>query len=195
VAAAYPEKAKAAKIGGRATVFCEINDSGGLTQCTTVAEEPHGQGFATAARKLAHEFRLGVTGPADVKVLRDAAVQLPVTFDPAMISGGPQVIGKPLWAATPTAEDVQAAFAATPKNIGTVRVVLACKVEQGGWTSGCKVESEAPAGQGFGQAALALTPKFRVATWTIEGLPVVGGVIRVPLRYESGAPAAAPAKP
>jgi TonB family protein len=189
VAAAYPGKAKAAKIGGRATLYCQFTASGGLTDCQTVAEEPRRQGFATAAHKLAHEFRLGVTGPEDVKALREAAVQLPVTFDPAMIGGGPPVIGKPLWAATPGPDDVTAAFAATPKNVGTVRVSLACKVEQGGWTSGCSVERESPAGQGFGQAALALSPKFRVGTWTSEGLPVVGGVISVPLRYESGPPA------
>jgi TonB family protein len=193
VAAAYPEKAKAAKVGGHATVYCEFKDTGGLTECRTVAEEPRGQGFGAAAAKLARQFRLPVAGPDDVKALRTAAVQLPVTFDPAMTENGPQVLGKPPWAATPSADDVAAAFAGTPRNVGTVRVMLACKVEQGGWTSGCTVDSETPSGRGFGKAALALAPKFRLATWTDEGLPVVGGVVHVPLRYESGAPAPASA--
>jgi hypothetical protein len=40
---------------------------------------------------------------------------------------------------------------------------------------------------GIGQAALALAPTFRLSTWTAEGLPVVGGAINIPLRYEAKA--------
>jgi hypothetical protein len=36
---------------------------------------------------------------------------------------------------------------------------------------------------GFGAAALSLAPKFQVNPWSAEGLPVVGGRIRVPMRY------------
>ena len=72
---------------------------------------------------------------------------------------------------------------------GTIRTVLNCTVEQGGALGGCKVDSESPAGAGA--VALTLMPRFKVSTWTMEGLPTVGGTIRVPLRYEAE-PAAAP---
>jgi len=40
-----------------------------------------------------------------------------------------------------------------------------------------------PAGLGFKEAALKLTPRFRVHLTTPDGTSVVGGVIRAPLRF------------
>lgn len=48
-------------------------------------------------------------------------------------------------------------------------------------------DGDTPAGQGFGEAALALGPKFRTLLWSEDGLPLVGGVLKLPIRY---APAA-----
>ncbi|MDB5422618.1 MAG: putative TonB protein, partial [Phenylobacterium sp.] len=78
---------------------------------------------------------------------------------------------------------------------GTVQVMLACVVQQGGGVSDCTVQREQPAGIGVGQAALALATHFRLTTWTAEGLPTVGGTVKIPLRYEGGDTAPAPAKP
>ncbi|THD77354.1 MAG: hypothetical protein E7812_15580 [Phenylobacterium sp.] len=194
VVAAYPAKAKAARTGGRATLFCDVFADGHLTNCTTVTEQPFGGGFASAARRLAEKFRID-TSVANQKALRHTNLQLPFTFDPSMLDGK-AVVGRPLWADLPSDDDVLAAFATAPKNVGTVRVLLACAVQQGGWVSGCAVQSETPPGKGFGPAALALSAKFKVNTWTNEGLPVVGGEVNIPIRFETGEPAAAaPAKP
>lgn len=195
VIAAYPEKAKAAHTGGRATLYCEFLSNGRLKSCSGVNEEPFGKGFHAAAMKLIHKFR--AYPPADGKGFRDATIQLPFTFPPAILDGV-KTVGRPLWAGLPTAEEVTAAFAGAPKNVGTVRVLLNCSIEQGGAVTGCKVTSETPAGKGFGQAALALAAKVRISTWTNEGLPVVGGEVNIPIRFETGDPAAAapaPAKP
>jgi protein TonB len=108
-----------------------------------------------------------------------------------MLQGGQAVVGQPHWAELPSAADVDAAFAGTPKNVGTVHVVLNCTVEQGGGLGGCGVTSEEPSGVGFGKAALALAAKARVDTWTDQGLPVVGSEVRMPIRFETGAPDAA----
>jgi protein TonB len=105
-----------------------------------------------------------------------------------MLSGAP-VIGKPRWVATPTTEDLQAAMAGLPSGLGDIRVVLTCTVRQGRWMDRCAIESEAPAGKGYGDAALKVAAKARIVTWTNEGLPVVGGIIRVPIRFQTGAPA------
>lgn len=193
VAAAYPRKARAAGLGGRATLDCEFMASGRLWRCNTINEEPKGQGFAEAAKALAKHFRAFAT-TSDGKPLSGAAVQLPFAFDPAMLSQAIPTIGKSQWAGLPSAADTQAAFAAVTKaGGGTVRVMLACTVQPGGGVSGCAVEREEPAGQGVGLAALTLAQRFRVTTWTTEGLPTVGGTINIPLRYEGAGKEPAPA--
>ena len=190
VLAAYPPNAKAARTGGRATLYCQFRMDGRLRGCEGVNDQPFGKGFHSAAQKLVEKFR-AYPASSDGKGLRDASIQLPFTFDPSMLDGN-NTVGRPLWAGLPSNDDVFAAFTGTPKNVGAVRVVLGCVVEQGGTVSGCKVLSENPAGKGFGQAALALSAKFKLSTWTAEGLPVVGGEVHIPIRFETDEP---PAKP
>lgn len=190
VAAAYPAKARAKNLGGRATLNCDFTKEGRLTGCDTVTESPRGEGFADAAKLLAKRFRaLTNDGPAP-----RASVQLPVVFDPAMLTEAKPVIGKAQWAVLPTTDDLNAAFGKDSRP-GTSRVMIACVVQQGGRVDGCNVVREEPTGVGLGQAALTLAPHFRLSTWTAEGLPVVGGTVNVPLRYEGGAPAAAASPP
>jgi TonB family protein len=192
VAAAYPKKAREAKLAGHATEFCDLRSDGRLTSCRTITEQPRGEGFADAARQLTKRFR-APTQTADGSKISEGSVQLPFTFDPAMLEGE-QVIGKPLWATLPTSADTATAFGEVMKTVsGTVRVSLGCIVQPSGYVADCKVEREEPAGKGVGQAALALAPHFRVTTWTVEGLPTVGGKIVIPLRFEGGAPLPAPA--
>jgi TonB family protein len=194
VASAYPQKARATNVGGRATVNCEFTKQGRLINCHIVTEEPKGLGFGDAAKVLAKQFR-AFPNTSTGAPLTGAGVQLPVVFDPAMLAGGKPVIGKAQWIGLPSAEDTRSAFSRVESGHGTVRVMLACVVQQGGGVSNCSVEREEPAGIGVGQAALALAPRFRLSTWTAEGLPTVGGTINIPLRYEGGIATAPAAKP
>lgn len=191
VAAAYPKKARAERTAGRATIACTMTREGRLSNCEAISVNPRSYGFDTAAKTLAKSFRLQVTTPADVSAVRDLMVHLPFTFDPAMLDAAP-VVGKPNWAALPTGEAIVSAFEAT-KAKGTVRAQLRCIVQPGGGLGSCTVASEQPAGAGIAAAALTLVSSFKVTTWTAEGLPTVGGVIVVPLRYEpEGAPPVSP---
>lgn len=190
VVAAYPPKARAAHLGGRATLDCQFDKQGKIGHCSTLAEEPKHEGFADAARTLAEQFR-SVTQTPDGRGVSGAHIQLPVVFDPAMLNGDAAVVGKPQWTGLPNAEETQAAFGKLTLS-GTNRVMLACVVQQGGAVSDCHALSEEPAGRGLAEAALELTPHFRLSTWTSEGLPTVGATVNIPLRYEAGAtPAAA----
>jgi hypothetical protein len=63
-----------------------------------------------------------------------------------------------------------------------------CRVAAGGRLQGCALEQETPLNEGYGQAALAMIPEFRVSLWTDEGLPTVGGTVRVPMRFDIVAP-------
>lgn len=194
VAAAYPKRARATNVGGRATLDCAFTKEGRLVRCSTVTEAPHGLGFADAAKVLAKQFRAFTTTSTGAS-LSGAGVQLPVTFDPAMLTEAPPVIGKAQWMRLPSAEDTRTAFKKVESGHGTVRVLLACVVQQGGGVSDCAVKREEPAGIGVGQAALTLAPGFRLSTWTAEGLPVVGGTVNIPLRYEGGEAKAATSGP
>ncbi|RAK59103.1 hypothetical protein DJ021_04455 [Phenylobacterium hankyongense] len=190
VVAAYPAKARASGAGGRATLDCSLEKDGRLQHCSTVSEQPRGQGFAEAAKALAKRFRANPLPPKS----GPASVQLPFTFDPAMLASGEPVIGKPQWASLPSVEDTNGAFKDI-KATGDLRVTLKCKVQPGGTVAGCTAQNEQPAASGLAAAALALAPKFRLATWTVEGLPTIGGVVTVPILYRvgNGAPAAKPA--
>jgi TonB family protein len=193
--AAYPKKARAAGQAGRASLSCGFDGSGRLVGCSTITEDPKDDGFADAARSLAHHFRADLKTP-DGRAISRARIQLPFFFDPASLSDAKPLIGKPKWQSLPASTDTDTAFGEILKTgLGTVRVSLSCRVQQGGTVTDCTVAGEDPPGKGVGTAALTLAPTLKVSTWTIEGLPVVGGTIRVPLRLEGpgvAPPAASP---
>lgn len=194
VAAAYPAKARAERVGGRATLACNMNGEGRLTGCETASSTPGGYGFDSAAKMLAKRFRYAVRDEREKVATRKLMVHLPFTFDPGMLDAAEPVVGKPNWAALPTGAAIVSAFEAT-KAKGTVRAQLRCIVQPGGGLGSCTVASEQPAGAGIAAAALTLVSSFKVTTWTAEGLPTVGAVITVPLRYEpdSATPPSPPA--
>lgn len=194
VAEAYPEKARKAGVGGLVSLSCHLTSTGALADCGVTREEPRGLGFGMAARRISKLFQ-AYPAAADAPKLEGASVQLPVAFDPVMLKPGEQVVGKPRWVAVPSSEALSASFPKGSTATGVVRVVMQCRIEQGGSISGCKVETEEPAGQGFGQSTLQVADKMRVATWTMEGLPAVGGLVNIPLRYNLSDQSPAPAKP
>jgi TonB family protein len=194
-AAAYPEKAAAEGLGGSATIRCALTEYGRLRACTTLSETPRGYGFAKAARSLSERFVLA-PAPDDVE-LRGVETQYMVTFAPEMLDPDKRVIGKPQWTQLPSSGSVADGYpaAARAKGISGARVVLHCVVGTGGTVQDCQVRSEEPAEFGFGQAALALAPHFRLSVWTEQGLPTVGGRVTLPIRYQLPPTSSAPAAP
>jgi hypothetical protein len=61
---------------------------------------------------------------------------------------------------------------------------MKCDIEiPGGSLANCTLEGEEPAGQGFGQALLSLSPAFKVRPLMRDGVPEPGGTVRVPVRF------------
>lgn len=198
VAAAYPARGRGEKRDGRVDLDCAIDRKGGLTRCATIVEEPKGYGFGRAAEGLAAKF----AGPAtDGKGVSLAGIhtQIPVTFAAASLGETSPVIGKPHWTVLPADEDFTAAYPEPARKAGVLkaRVVLDCTVAPGGLLTDCKITSEDPPGYGFGAGATALSGKFRASIWTAEGLPIIGGRLSIPIRYDlqDAPPPAAPPKP
>lgn len=193
VAAAFPEKARAKGVAGRAALNCSVIETGELKRCTVLSEAPMGMGFATAAKALIPKFVAPKSAP-NLPSTRGAYAQITVSFPKEMLDAStPPVVGKPSWVKLPTGEQLAAAMPKTGAP-GQVRVVLDCLIAPDGSTTDCKVASEEPAGRGFGEATLTLAPYFKMTVWTMEGLPTVGARVRIPVRFEM-TPPKAPAKP
>jgi TonB family protein len=103
---------------------------------------------------------------------------------PTAAASEPPAILAPQWVATPTPEDAQAVYpkAAAEKRLEG-RATLKCGVNAEGFLKDCASIAEEPAGLGFGAAALAIAPKFQMAKVTKDGVPVAGGIVRVPIRF------------
>lgn len=177
IAAAYPAKAKAEGVGGGVELACTTAASGALKDCEVLVETPRNYGFGAAARQLARSIR--VAGAPSGTELR-----VPITFSADLAKGGAYTIRTPVWAALPSAAELQAAVPKTEGGPNLVRVTLVCDVQAGGVLSGCVVDREEPAGQGFGAAILAVGPKFKVGLMSGEGMPAVGAKVRVPVRID-----------
>ena len=178
--AVYPARAKAELVAGSAVMSCTVTMNGHLSDCAAIASQPEGMGFDDAAHRLTPKFRAELGGG----VRSGSEVRFTVGFAPQMAGGGPALERNITWAALPAISDFQASFPKSENGVNHVRVVMDCSVGAGGSLAGCGVESEEPAGQGYGAGALALAPKIRVGLLTADGVPTVGARVQVPIRYE-----------
>lgn len=96
----------------------------------------------------------------------------------------PFVITAPPWRSRATGEDVGRVYPHEALRRGVeARATVECRVAGDGRMSDCALVSVEPAGLGFEEAALRLTQRFRMHLATPDGTSVVGGVIRIPLRF------------
>jgi TonB family protein len=191
--AAYPEKARAAGVGGAVALQCGFDAERNVRNCEVLKEEPRGYGFGLAAKIVAKQFTLPPVEITKPQLLH-ATTQIAVSFSPTLLSGAPAT-GKPVWTRLPSAEAFSAALGGSKVAADVIDVRLRCGVVQGGGLDACEVVSEKPAASGFGAAALNLAPYFTIATWTSEGLPVVGGRVVIPLLYRVETKVETTAKP
>ncbi len=176
VAAAYPARAKAAGVGGSVMLACHVARDNHPRDCEAVKETPGSYGFGAAARRLAEKMVV------DTPDLIGKDVLIPMTFDAAVLTGA-AMVSKPIWSQMPTIQEVQASFPKTQNGVNNVRVVLGCTVGADGALSACSVAQEDPPGQGYGDGALSLASKFKLAPWGEDGSPTVGAHIKLPIRY------------
>lgn len=196
VVAAYPAKARDAKVGGHAVLDCHFDGQGRMAGCDVISEEPKGYGFGKSSKALAADF-LGPRTDGGGVSLKGVSTQIPFTFALEMLTDTAPVIGKPKWVRLPDGSTVAAGFpaAAMAANVSVGRVTLLCNVGLAGRLGDCRVDRQDPDGLGFDKAAMALAKDFQVSVWTPEGLPTVGGLVRVPIRYQMGSSDPPPASP
>ena len=191
VLAAYPAKARAQGVGGHVVLNCRFDRHARLSQCDTLLEQPPKYGFGQAAKALAQAF---VAPPtlSDGTSLQETSTQIEMTFAAEMLGDRAPIMRARQWTVLPDRANLFGSFVAAARAAHVVQAGLQCLVDPGGTLSDCTALSKEPAGAEFTTAALALAPLIRVPVWTDEGLPVVGGRIAVPLRYEAAGLASPP---
>jgi TonB family protein len=105
-------------------------------------------------------------------------------------------ITRPDWKSKPSGEDMARYFPERAQRQGVEgRATIACSVEIDGALSRCEIVSENPAGYGFGEAALKISGAFRMKPQTLDGIPVAGGEVNIPIVFKPPPEPAAPSPP
>lgn len=97
------------------------------------------------------------------------------------------VITNPSWLRKPTADEMMAVWPAEAarKGLGG-KATVSCTVSVSGILQDCSVASEDPPGVGFGAAALMVSGAFKMKPRTVDGKPVAGATVRIPISFVGG---------
>lgn len=104
-------------------------------------------------------------------------------------------ITRPDWAELPSAAVIAQFMPQAARRGDGGKALIQCKVTRAGRLKDCTLVSETPPGEGFGAAALKMAGKFKMKPKTLDGAPVAGGVVRIPIAFNPPAEAPAPSAP
>jgi TonB family protein len=94
------------------------------------------------------------------------------------------VITQPDWLRKPSGRDLAEHYPDLASRLGIPGyALLVCSVGATGLLVDCRAESERPSDLGFGRAALAISGAFRMRPMTVNGKPIDGGTVRIPLEF------------
>jgi TonB family protein len=165
VAEAYPKAASTQKISGDVELDCTADAAGRLTDCQVTEEQPAGMGFGDAAISLSAKERVKTMGDDGVSMVGRRFERSYSFLAPGDSNAD--------WMKKPTGAQLVGVYpiAARFKRVDG-KATISCKVDELGFLQRCKVDSETPAGLGFGPAALQLSPQFRMKPKIRGGRPV-----------------------
>jgi len=120
--------------------------------------------------------------PSDAVGKPADAFQSPSTTAPP--DAPPNIIVNPSWRRRPGPDDMRKFYPATARREDVSgKAVVECVVLATGWLTQCVVASEEPSGYGFGAAAIAFATETRMNPRTLNGTPVDGARVRLPLSF------------
>ncbi|HEY0437291.1 MAG TPA: energy transducer TonB, partial [Phenylobacterium sp.] len=187
----WPKAALSQGIGGKATISCLVSLQGALYDYVTTAESPAGQNFGVAAIALTPQFLMRPATFKGEAVISE--VRIPINFEGGGSGGsvdrtgaegrGGHRMAQPAmgWAEAPSYAQVIAAYPKKAKSEGVVgRATLDCQFTAAGRVEHCQTVVEEPKGQGFADAAKALSKTFRAPEQTGDGKSWSGVDVQLP---------------
>lgn len=198
MAAAWPANAGDLEVG-TAVLKCSVASGGGgrLNDCEIAGQVPKGSQFGAAARNLIGKFRVKVA-PEDMKTYAGSDIAVSFRFyNPATPAGQARKVEKPDWIVRIDPEKIVALYPQEAADAGITEGVgvADCLVASDGRLTDCRVSREAPAGMGFGQAAVLVAGVMQMDPWTPEGRPVAGARVKTPIQFNLAPEPEAPATP
>ncbi len=194
--ALYPQAAADNGVEGRALIRCTVSARGTLVDCFIVSEDPPGAGFGAAALAMTPSFLMRPM-TKDGSPVDGGRIQIPIAFRLPQPEPGPppssipppvdpRAVTMPDWLHKPNGEDMARVYPPGAAHAGlNGGAVISCHVTALGTLVECKVDDERPAGKGFGEAALKLGRLFKMRPITKDGLPVAGGTVHIPIRFQT----------
>ncbi len=168
LARVYPRKALTHGTAGYTKIKCGIDAAGKLRDCTVLVEAPADLGFGAAAIALSSNFQMSAQ-TSDGRSVEGGTIIIPISF--CMGSDckltGPVAISRVVWSDVPTRAEVAEALAAQSTSDSTARATLSCAFNPDGTLRDCRADEANRAPKGLLEAALRLTPHFKMATETL----------------------------
>ncbi|MES2721962.1 MAG: energy transducer TonB, partial [Pseudomonadota bacterium] len=108
----------------------------------------------------------------------------------------PPRVTPPEWLVRPDADDLADSYPGLARALGIEgRATISCTVDVKGRLQDCVSPTAAPRGLGFDKAALEMSRLFAMRPKTVDGEPIAGGTVRIPIRFALPPPDGAGAIP
>jgi hypothetical protein len=181
----YPAKAREGGVEGKVILGCNLTEHIALRHCHVIYETPGGYGFGQAALRLA---ALSNGNPAVGTRAQFGDVDFTFALHPPSISPDTlepyHLTTLPLWLSLPSGDQMARTYPHLAMLHGiSGGVLLDCQAGLDTRLTDCVVTREDPAGQGFGDAALALSSIFRIRPGSRDGVMTGDVHIQVPIRW------------